>query len=163
MDPTPILRLLATRRLAKLDRMEPAAVQQRTLLDLINRGKATRFGRDHDFASIRSVEDYQARVPLRAFEDFWADYWQAPWPILDDVSWPGRIPFFARTSGTTTGRTKFIPITKEIIKGNERTGFDLMAFHLRQNPRSRPLAGKSFIVAGSAALEELSPDRKSVV
>ena len=157
MDPTPILRLLATRRLAKLDRMEPAAVQQRTLLDLINRGKATRFGRDHDFASIRSVEDYQARVPLRAFEDFWADYWQAPWPILDDVSWPGRIPFFARTSGTTTGRTKFIPITKEIIKGNERTGFDLMAFHLRQNPRSRPLAGKSFIVAGSAALEELSP------
>ncbi len=157
MDPTPILRLLASRRLAKLDRMDPAATQQRTLLALVEAARRTNFGQEHGFDEIHSVADYQARVPLRSFEDFWADYWKAAWPVLDRVTWPGRIPFFARTSGTTTGRTKFIPITKQIIKGNERAGFDLMCFHLAQRPESRPLSGKSFIVAGSAALEEVSP------
>lgn len=157
MDLSPALRLLASRRAAKLARMDPVATQTRTLLDLVARAKDTRFGRDHDFAGVRSVADFQARVPVRQFDDFWADYWKAPWPILDDVSWPGRIPFFAKTSGTTTGRTKYIPITREIIKANERTGFDLMTFHMAHWPQSRPLAGKSFILGGTTALEEVSP------
>ncbi|MBM3491460.1 MAG: GH3 auxin-responsive promoter family protein [Alphaproteobacteria bacterium] len=157
MDLSPVLRLLAKRRLAKLQRIDPVATQERTLLGLVGRARDTRFGRDHDFARIRSVADFQARVPLRQFEDFWTDYFKALWPLLDNVSWPGRIPFFAKTSGTTTGRTKYIPITREIIKSNERTGFDLMSFHLAQHPRSRPLAGRSFIVAGSTALEEVAP------
>ena len=126
-------------------------------MQLIGRARRTRFGKDHDFDFIETVADYQARVPLRTFEDFWADYWLSPWPILDNVTWPGLIPFFARTSGTTTGRTKFIPITKDIIRCNERTGFDLMAFHLKAKPQSRPLAGKSFIVGGSTDLEEVWP------
>lgn len=157
MDVSPVLRLLAARRLAKLNRMDPAETQQRTLLGLVGRAAQTRFGRDHDFANIRSVADFQARVPIRQFEDLWADYYKAPWPILDNVSWPGRIPFFAKTSGTTTGRTKYIPITREIIKSNERTGFDLMTYHMTQNPGSRPLAGKSFIIGGSTALDEVAP------
>lgn len=140
MDVSPVLRLLAARRLAKLDRMDPAETQQRTLLGLVGRAAQTRFGRDHDFAGVRSVADFQARVPIRQFEDLWADYFKAPWPILDNVSWPGRIPFFAKTSGTTTGRTKYIPITREIIKSNERTGFDLMTYHMTQTPGSRPLS-----------------------
>jgi hypothetical protein len=157
MDPTPVLRLLARRRLAKLAQLDPAAAQQQTLLRLVARAAQTRFGRDHDFAAIRSVADFQARVPVRPFETLWADYWKAAWPILEDVSWPGRIPFFAMTSGTTTGRTKYIPITREIIRANERTGFDLMSFHLAHRPHSRPLAGRSFILGGSTALEEVAP------
>lgn len=157
MDPSPVLRLLAKRRLAKLTRMDAVATQEQTLRRLVSRAAQTRFGRDHDFAGIRSVADFQARVPVRPFEELWADYWKAAWPILDDVSWPGRIPFFAMTSGTTTGRTKYIPITREIIRANERTGFDLMTYHLAHNPRSRPLAGRSFILGGSTALEEVAP------
>jgi hypothetical protein len=124
---------------------------------MVRHAARTRFGIDHDFASIRSVRDFQDRVPIRQFDQFWDQYWKAVWPLLDNVSWPGRIPFFAMTSGTTTGRTKYIPITREIIKDNERTGFDLMTFHMAARPSSRPLAGKSFILGGSTALEEVAP------
>jgi hypothetical protein len=137
--------------------MDPAEAQARTLLGLVARARATRFGRDHDFAAIRSVADFQARVPIRTYEDLWEAYWRKAWPILDNVTWPGRIPFFARSSGTTSGRTKFIPITREIVQANKRAGFDLMAFHLAHNPESRPLAGRSFIVGGTTALEEAAP------
>lgn len=157
MDVTPILKRLAARRRARLEAMSAPAAQQATLLGLVRAAQATRFGRDHGFADIRSVDDFQARVPIRRFEDLWAEYWETPFPVLDDVTWPGRIPFFARSSGTTTGRTKHIPITRGIIKSNERAGFDLMTYHLAYNPKSRPLAGRSFIVGGATALEEAAP------
>lgn len=158
MDLTPFLAIAARRRHRKLQQMDPVEAQARVLLSMVHHAARTRFGRDHGFAQIASVRDFQDRVPLRQFDDFWDDYWRAPWPLLDDVSWPGRIPFFAMTSGTTTGRTKYIPVTRELIKDNERTGFDLMTYHLAHRPRSRPLAGTSFILGGSTALEEVAPN-----
>jgi hypothetical protein len=137
--------------------MDPVKAQADALAGLVRRAETTRFGRDHDFAHIRTVRDFQDRVPVRQFDDFWEQYWKASWPVLDDVTWPGRIPFFAMTSGTTTGRTKYIPVTRGIIKDNERVGFDLLAFHLAHRPHSRPLAGRSFILGGSTALEEPAP------
>lgn len=154
-DLTPIVRLLAWRRSAKLARMKPAETQHATLMSLVGRAAETRFGKDHDFAGIRSVEDFQARVPIRDFDQLWTEYFQADFPILDDVTWPGRIPFFARSSGTTTGRSKHLPITREIIKSNEKAGFDLMAAHLGHNPKSRPLSGYTLIVGGATSLEEI--------
>lgn len=157
MDLTPFLKVLAKRRYRRLLRMDPAAEQERCLLRLVRRAERTRFGKDHDFAGIESVADFQARVPLRQFDDFWKEYWQSPFPLLEDVSWPGRIPYFAKTSGTTTGVTKHIPVTREIVRANERAGFDLMTYHLHHRPDSRPLSGKSFIIAGTTSLEELAP------
>ena len=157
MDLTPFLRPLAHRRMRALARMDPAATQERTLLAHVHRAAGTQFGRDHDFAGIRAVADFQARVPIRDFDALWTDYWKAAWPNLVDVTWPGRIPFFARSSGTTTGITKHIPITQEIIKSNEQAGFDLLSAHLAANPASRPLLGRSFIVGGATALEQAAP------
>jgi len=157
MDLSPFLRLAARRRLTRLQRMDPVQAQAQALLGMVKHAAWTRFGVEHDFANIRCVRDFQDRVPVRQFDDFWAEYWKERWPILDNVSWPGRIPFFAMTSGTTTGRTKYIPVTRGIIKDNERTGFDLMTFHLAHRPSSRPLSGKSFILGGSTALDEVAP------
>jgi hypothetical protein len=157
MDLSPLVRIAARTRLAKLDRQDPARAQARVLLEMVRQARGTRFGIDHDFAGIGSVRDFQDRVPIRQFAEFWSQYWQPAWPRLDNVSWPGRIPFFAMTSGTSTGRTKYIPVTRRIIKDNERVGFDLMAHHLAHRPESRPLAGKSFILGGSTALEEVAP------
>jgi hypothetical protein len=157
MDLTPFLRPLAERRLRRLERMDPVQTQARMLLKLVRHAASTRFGQEHGFSQIRTVRDFQDRVPVRQFDDFWAQYWKQSWPVLDNISWPGRIPFFAMTSGTTTGRTKYIPVTRGIIKDNERAGFDLMSFHLAHRPQSRPLAGKSFILGGSTALEEVFP------
>lgn len=154
-DATPLLRLHARYRLAVLRQLVPPAVQERQLLSLIEKAKDTRFGRDHGFIHIRSVAGFQNQVPLRKYEDFWETYWQADFPRLSDVSWPGTIPYFAKTSGTTTGVTKFIPCSHQMIRSNIRAGIDLYVHHVANRPDSRVLGGESFQLGGSTDLREL--------
>ena len=136
---------------------DPAASQQRQLLALLGAAKDTRFGQDHAFASIATVADYQQHVPIRAFDDFWTAYWSEPFPILNDVTWPGEIRYFARSSGTTTGESKHIPCSNEMIKANNRAGLEVLLAHLRNRPKSRVSAGRTFLFGGSPALDELAP------
>jgi len=157
LNATPLLRLYARHRLRRLRSLDPESVQRRELVRLVTRARETRFGRDHDFARISGVDDFQARVPLRRYEDFWRDYWHAAFPRLTDVSWPGTIPFFAVTSGTTTGVTKHIPCSHDMVAANRKVTADLLSFHLTNFPDSRLLAGRNFMLSGSTALEELAP------
>src|SRR5690349_3154578 len=94
----------------RADRLDsrPTDVHQRlALMGLVHKARDTRFGRDHDFRSIRNVEDYQRRVPLREYEDFWTSYWSGPFPNVRCITWPGSLPYFALSSGTTSGTTKY--------------------------------------------------------
>ncbi len=135
----------------------PATAQKRQLLELVAKAKETKFGVDHDFANITTVAEYQSRVPIRTFDQFWADYWSEPFPQLDDVTWPGTIRYFARSSGTTTGESKHIPCSDEMITANNRGGFEVVIEHLRNNPNSRVSAGRTFLFGGSPTLDELAP------
>lgn len=155
-DATFVLRLYANFRLAALAAEDPAATQARQLLHLVRRARNTRFGRDHGFAAIRSVADYQARVPLRRHADFWSEYWAAGWPVLEDATWPGRIPYFAFTSGTTSGTSKFVPVSGAMVAANRRAALDVLAHHLASVPRGRVLAGPTLMLGGSTDLETLA-------
>ncbi len=157
LNATLLLRAYARRRLRHLARAAPAEMQTRELLALAAKARDTKFGRDHDFASIRSVRDFQDRVPLRRFEDFWSDYWEPVFPHLTDCSWPGTIPYFAVTSGTTTGITKFIPCSADMMASNRKASFDLLSHHIHNRPQSRVLAGRSFMLGGSTELIEQAP------
>ncbi|WP_108658760.1 GH3 family domain-containing protein [Acuticoccus kandeliae] len=161
LDATPFLRGYARLRQRRLARHTPAETQEAQLLALVHKARDTRFGRDHGFASIHSVADYQARVPLRAFENFRADYFDATFPVLNDVSWPGRIPYFAVSSGTSSGRTKHIPVSREMLRSNARAGTDMLGYHARLHPHSHILGGKSFMLGGSVAMEDLGHGVKS--
>ena len=156
-DATPCLRAYASRRVARLRAMDPAAEQERLLLGLLRRAANTRFGRDHGFTAIRSVAEFQRAVPLRRYEEFHANYLAAALPVLRDVSWPGRTPYLALSSGTTSGRTKHIPVTTEMVRANRGAALDVLAWHLAANPRARPFGGLSFMLGGSTALEEVAP------
>ncbi len=156
-DATWMLRLCARRRLRQLEAMEPQQTQRRTLASLIRRGRRTRFGRDHGFSPAWSLDDYRARVPLRDYDAFWQDYWQAPFPRLTDCTWPGLIPWFAVSSGTATGTTKYIPVSREMHRSNVRAGADLMTHHLANRPQSRVLAGRVFMLGGSTGLVRQAP------
>src|SRR5574341_601703 len=112
LDFTPLLKLYARRRARRLARLDPVAAQRAQLARLLSEAGATRFGRDHDFHAIRAPEDFRRAVPLRKYDDMWHDYWRADFPLLDDVAWPGRVPYFAVTSGTTGDVTKYIPVTR---------------------------------------------------
>lgn len=151
------LKFYARRRRETLADEDAAAAQERQLLALLARAKNTKFGRDHGFSSIHNMRDFQSAVPLRRYEAMWNDYWKAPFPTLTDISWPGIIPFFAVSSGTTSGTSKFIPVSHEMNRANTRAGFDLLAHHLAARPNSRPLSGKIFMLGGSTALVERAP------
>lgn len=153
----PILFLWSQYRIWQLAVERPAEIQQSELLSLLARACETRFGRDHRFASITSIEDFQKRVPLRAYDDFWRDYWKDDFPVLANCSWPGTIPYFALTSGTTTGVTKYIPCSREMLAANYRGAQDLLFHHLHSRPTSSILGGKSLVLGGSTDLTELAP------
>ncbi len=157
LNATPLVRFYATRRLRKLAARDAADVQQRQLLGLVARANRTAFGRDHGFASIRSVTEFQAKVPLRRYADFQEQYWGPAFPDLRGTTWPSRVPYLAVTSGTTTGRTKYIPCTNEMISSNTMAGLDLICHHLANRPDSQVLGGKSFMLGGSTDFKKEAP------
>lgn len=161
VDVTPILRLHARRRAAALARQDAVATQAAQLLRLVRAARNTRFGVEHGFAAIDGVEAFQRRVPLRRYDEFWTRFWQAGFPRLVDTTWPGRVPYFAVTSGTTTGASKYIPVTQAMNRANRRAALDLLTHHLANRPRSRVMEGRSFMLGGSTALEALAPGVRS--
>jgi hypothetical protein len=152
IDFTPALKVYAKRRRAQLARLDNVEAQRRQLSALVKKASATTFGRDHGFDRIKDVADFQAAVPLRRYDDFWRDYWKSAFPVLDNVTWPGRVPFFAVTSGTTSGSSKYIPITPDMNRSNTFAGLDLLTHHVTARPKSRVFGGKSFMLGGSTDL-----------
>jgi len=161
IDATPLLRAYARRRLATLAREDAPATQQRQLLALVRRAARTPFGRAHGFAAIRSVAAFQARVPLRRYEDFWREDWSSGFPHGAGATWPGRVPFLALSSGTSSGTTKYIPVSTDILRSNGRAALDVLVHHLAIRPASRVLGGKSFLLGGSTDLRAEAPGIRS--
>jgi hypothetical protein len=137
--------------------LQPATVQQRTLLGLVATAAATRFGHDHDFSSVRSVADFQQRIPLRTYEDLWEAYLKSRYPVFENLCWPGRIPFLALTSGTTTGVTKYIPVSREMVASNQKAAKTMLAAYLAGHPDSRLFHGRLFFLGGATDLETPAP------
>ncbi|CAN5914895.1 GH3 auxin-responsive promoter family protein [soil metagenome] len=153
-------------RTGDLDGADPVAEQARQLLKLVSRARKTRFGRDHGFSRLlrswkgdetRFIAEYQRAVPLRDYEGIWTEYLRDAYPVLDDVTWPGRIPYFALTSGTTQGATKYIPVSRQMLASNRWAAKTMTCFHLAERPDSQLFRGKIFFLGGSTALEEPAP------
>jgi hypothetical protein len=144
-------------RTVALDRMDAGRVQHDTLMSLVRRARNTRFGRDHDFSRIYSLADYQARVPVREYEFFWNTYWKDAYPRLDDITWPGKIPYYALSSGTTSGATKYIPVSWEMVRSNKKTAFTTIAFFRHSYPAAKLFTGRFFFLGGSTDLRK-QPD-----
>jgi len=157
IDGTLLLKLYARRRGGLLENQNAAAEQQRQLLKLVGHAAHTRFGREHGFSQVRSVADFQARVRLRRYEDMWRDYWQPHYPKLVDCTWPGAMPYFALSSGTTSGATKYIPVSHEMNRANTRAALDVLVHHVKNQPGTSVLGGKSFILGGSTDLIKIAP------
>lgn len=141
------------RRTKRLAGADPVKIQQATLFRLLRAARNTRFGRDHCFGLIGSVSHFQLTVPLRTYEDLWREYLRDQYPIFENLTWPGRVPFLALTSGTTQGATKYIPVTKAMQRSNVRASKTLIAHHMTARPKSRLFHGKLFFLGGSTDLE----------
>jgi hypothetical protein len=147
----------ARRRVARLDRRTADDAQHETLLRLVWRAVDTHFGRKHDFAGVRTVADYQERVPLRDYEAFWQSYWRPAFPTIRGVTWPGPVPYFALSSGTTSGCTKYIPVSREMVASNRRAALTTLALFRVAYPDRPIFTGRVFFLGGSTDLRPLAP------
>jgi hypothetical protein len=141
-------------RTQRLDKLDVAAIQAKQLLKLVQKAADTQFGRDHQFSRIQSVADFQNQVPLRDYEQYWAGYWKNAYPRLDNITWPGKIPYYALSSGTTSGATKYIPISRAMLRSNQAAAFTTMALFRNQFPKHRTFTGKFFFLGGCTDLRQ---------
>src|SRR6185437_15056562 len=146
----------AAHRTAQLDHRSAVRTQHRTLLRLVRYARRTRFGQDHDFGGIRTIADYQRRVPLRTYETFWEDYWTKPFPFLEDVTWPGMIPYFALSSGTTSDATKYVPLSRQMLASNQKAALTTLSLFLSAHPGTPLFTGRLFFLGGSTDLRDLA-------
>jgi hypothetical protein len=148
-----LLDTAAARRRRILERVSRAALdlQEATLLGHVRTARDTEFGLSYGFASIRSVADYQARVPLRDYVGF-KPWWDVAFAGADDVTWPGRPRLWVKTSGTTAG-DKAIPVTREAVRAHRRGGWDALLMAAEQVGGSTLLGGPMLMLGGSTALQ----------
>ncbi|MEM0908666.1 MAG: GH3 auxin-responsive promoter family protein [Pseudomonadota bacterium] len=161
LNATPFLRRYAEYRAFRRGLKSPADTQTATLLSLVQKASATDFGKAHGFDAIDTVARFQEQVPIRTYDDFLAEYFAPHFPVLNNVTWPGQIPYFAVSSGTSTGRTKHIPVSRQMLRSNARAGTGVLADHVTHYPKSDVLGGKSFLLGGSVAMDDLGEGVKS--
>ena len=127
------------------------AVQQGELVRLIEKAALTRIGRKYDFSSIRTYKQFASTLPLYSYEDLRPQIMRMVNGMSDEL-WPGKCYHFAQSSGTSDGRSKYIPITRESFQWNHYLGAsDVVSHYLNLNPASRLFSGKAFILGGSFA------------
>lgn len=125
------------------------ALQQQVMEYLIAEGTHTEYGRNHLLKHTSSYEDFARNVPLNTYEELKSDIDRMRHGE-SDVLWPGTVKWFAKSSGTTNDKSKFIPITTEGLQDTHyRGGKDVVALYLQNNPKSRMFDGKGLILGGS--------------
>ena len=134
-----------------LERYQGEAVdmQRDVLRRLMERGGASEYGRNHLLGNTLSYEDFARNVPVNTYEELKQDIDRMRHGEAD-VLWPGTVRWFAKSSGTTNDKSKFIPVSHEGLHHiHYAGGFDVVAAYLRNHPDSRLFDGKGLILGGS--------------
>lgn len=153
-----VVRRVNARRLSQIEhfRKFPAETQERVLLEIIKTAGSTEWGKKYDFPSIRSVQDFQSRVPVRNYEEYV--------PFIDrlikgekDITWPGEVRWFAKSSGTTSTKSKFIPVSRESLwECHYQAAKDILAIYAVNYPDTKIFSGKALTLGGSNKINQLN-------
>jgi len=160
MSLTRIVSKIFLPRQKELDRYTKNAValQWQTLSNIVSEAQDTEYGRNHMFASINSYHDFANNIPVNTYEELKNDIDRMRHGE-SDVLWKGRVKWYAKSSGTTNDKSKFIPVSNEGLHHiHYKGGFDTVALYLRNNPNSRLFDGKSLILGGSHSPNYTLPD-----
>ena len=132
----------------------PHDVQNELLLNLIQRSKYTEVGKKYNFSSILSYHQFAEIIPISTYEDLE--------PLIErsrkgenNIFWPEPIKFFAKSSGTTNAKSKFIPVSSDALENcHYKAGKDMLCLYLNNNENSQLFTGKSLRLGGSKQLYE---------
>ena len=118
---------------------------------LLQKAKSTEWGREHDFADVHTYQQFANTSPVNTYEDL-KHFIDRMRQGEADVLWPGKVRWYAKSSGTTNDKSKFIPVSKDGLKDTHYAGGrDAVAWYLGNNPKSRIFDGKALILGGSHA------------
>ncbi|WP_299244049.1 GH3 auxin-responsive promoter family protein [uncultured Aquimarina sp.] len=130
----------------------PNEVQLELLHVLLETAKNTEFGKTYDFSSIHSYETFKERIPIRSYEDY-EEMIERSRLGEHNIYWPTPIKWFAKSSGTTNAKSKFIPVSQESLEDcHYAAGKDLLCMYLNNNENSKLFTGKSLRLGGSKEL-----------
>ncbi len=136
----------------------PVEVQNEWLFRLLHLAEDTEWGRKYSFSDIQSADEFRNRVPISSYDDL------EPWIMRmrqgeTDILWPGKVQWFAKSSGTTSSKSKYIPVTEEALQDcHYKGGKDLLAVYYHSYPETEFLSGKTIGVAGSIQEENDTSD-----
>jgi hypothetical protein len=136
----------------------PNEVQEDLLKKLLFAGRYTEFGRRFDFSSLNSSADFRSRVPLQDYDSL------KPYILRlkageEHLLWPTEIRWFAKSSGTTSDKSKFIPVSTEALEEcHYKGGKDLLCLYFHNNPETQLFNGKLLSLGGSHQINSLNND-----
>ena len=153
MSLTGLVRPLFANRWRELEKHinEGEQLQRQVLAHLVQKAQDTEYGRKHLFSATKSYEDFVRNNPVNTYEELKGDIDRMR-QGESDVLWPGRVKWYAKSSGTTNDKSKFIPVSPDGLKRvHYKGGADVVTLYLRNNPQSRMFDGKGLILGGSHA------------
>lgn len=153
-----VIKWINTRRRSQIElfRQYPAEAQQEVLMKLLARGRNTAWGKEHGYSSVTTQEQFAGSVPLQSYEELmpWVERLRAG---EKDLLWPGEVKWFAKSSGTTGAKSKFIPITEESLEQTHYRGTkDCLVLYTSLNPATKIFLGKGLTLGGSHQINNFS-------
>jgi hypothetical protein len=136
----------------------PLDAQREVLQDLVTSAQYTEFGRKHHFSSLFNVRDYKEAVPVQEYQDI-KPYIERIMNGEQNLLWNTPVRWFAKSSGTTSDKSKFIPITDESLEDcHYKASKDVLSLYYMFNPESNLLTGKGLVIGGSHAINPMNPE-----
>ncbi|RYZ94706.1 MAG: hypothetical protein EOP47_27305, partial [Sphingobacteriaceae bacterium] len=133
-------------------RKNAVPLQQKTFLQIIQQAQDTAFGKAHNFAQIKTYDDFKKQVPVRDYEEL-RPYIERVTEGEENVMWPGKPAYLTKTSGTTSG-VKYIPISKESMPEHIKAARNALLSYIHETGNSDFVDGKMIFLQGSPILAE---------
>ena len=130
----------------------PHDTQEKVFQQLLKKGANTKFGKDHDFQNINNHQDFSKQVPVRDYEEL-KNYMDLMVSGEENVLWPGKPLYYAKTSGTTSG-AKYIPLTKDSMPTHIEAARNAILCYIHDTGNSKFVDGKMIFLQGSPELQE---------
>lgn len=147
-------------RLGQIDNFKrnPVQVQEEIFWELIEAGRKTAFGKEFGFSSIKSYQDFARQVPILDYDGI-KPYIDRVMKGEQFVLWNTEIEWFSKSSGTTSSRSKYIPVSEESLEEcHYKGGKDMVSIYVNNFPDSRLFAGKNLTIGGTLEKNPLNPE-----
>jgi hypothetical protein len=151
---------LARMRLWRIENWSnhPVATQREVLQELVTAAQYTEFGRKYNFSKLFSLREFKKKVPIHEYNDL-KPYIERMMNGEENILWNTPVTWFAKSSGTTSDKSKFIPISEESLQENHfQASKDLLSNYYKNFPSSDLLTGKGLVVGGSHQISKVNDE-----